>query len=147
MTIRRLPLPLGPSTLLTLCLLMAAAGCHAVNFYTPTLQAPVPARMEAPRELSKVSLPTYRIEPPDVLWIGSVKLVPRPPYQIGIFDVLQIRALGTLGEEPINSYYLVEADGSVNFGPIYGSVRVEGMSVEEANREITLHLQTILRCR
>ena len=92
-----------------------------------------------------VSLPAYRIEPPDVLRIELVKLVPRPPYRIGAYDILQIDVLGTMPEQPINGYFLVEGEGFVTLGPAYGAVRVEGMTIDEATDAVTRHLQTILQ--
>ena len=78
--------------------LAMATGCHAIDFYTPSLQKPIPAGNEPPRELSMVSLPVYRIAPPDVIRIEVVKLVPRASYRIGPSDMLLIRVLGTLRE-------------------------------------------------
>ena len=37
-------------------------------------------------------------------------------------------------DQPIDGYYMVEAEGVVNLGPAYGSVRVVGMTLEEARR-------------
>jgi polysaccharide export outer membrane protein len=127
------------------CLSVVAGGCRAVDLYTPSLQAPVPPALEPPRELSKVSLPTYRIEPPDVLYIDIIKLVPRPPYWIENYDVLRICVSGTLSDDPINGYYLVEDDGNVTLGPAYGRVRVAGMSIEGATGEITSYLAKLLQ--
>ena len=92
-----------------------------------------------------MSLPTYRIEPPDTLQIEALKLVPRPPYRIEAYDVLQISVQGTMPNQPINNYYLVEGEGTVNLGPAYGTVRVTGMTIEEANEEITRKLQVTLQ--
>ena len=64
---------------LAIGVLAMATGCHAIDFYTPSLQSPVPPELEPPRELSMVSLPAYRIAPPDVIRIEVVKLVPRLP--------------------------------------------------------------------
>jgi len=61
-----------------------------------------------------VSLPTYRVEPPDILQIEMLKLVPLPPYRIDIYDVLQIRVLGTIPDQPIDNMYLVEGEGIVS---------------------------------
>ena len=52
---------------LALSLSVVAPGCHAIDFYEPSLLAPVPRAFEPPRELSKMSLPLYRIEPPERL--------------------------------------------------------------------------------
>ncbi len=131
--------------LLVLVLLASGlAGCHAVDFYQPVMQQPVPPALEPPRELSMMSLPTYRVEPPDLLTIEMLKLVPRPPYRIDIYDVLQIRVMGTLPNQPIDGFFLVEAEGIVTLGPAYGTVRVAGMTIEEATRAITKQLQGVL---
>jgi polysaccharide export outer membrane protein len=91
-----------------------------------------------------VSLPSYRVEPPDILQIEMLKLVPLPPYRIDIYDVLQIRVLGTMLDQPIDGFFLVEAEGIVTLGPAYGRVRVAGMTVEEASEVITRKLQEVL---
>ncbi len=131
--------------MLAMCLSAAVTGCHAVDLYTPSLQAPVPPAMEPPRELSMVSLPTYRIEPPDLLRIEVLKLVPRPPCPIEPQDVLQIRVLGALQGEPISGLHLVEGEGNVNLGIPYGMVRVAGMTTAQATEEITRHLKSMLQ--
>lgn len=123
---------------------VALAGCQAVNFYDQTLDEPVPAAVEPPRELAMRSLPQYRIEPPDVLQIELMKLVPLPPYRIESYDVLTIMALNTFLDQPIQGYYLVEAEGTVNLGPAYGTVRVAGMTIEEAQIAIMTKLMNIL---
>jgi len=120
------------------------AGCQPLDFYTQSPQQPIPAAVEPPRELSMVSLPAYRIAPPDVLEIEVLKLVPLPPYRAEIYDVLQIEVAGTLLDQPIAEFYLVEGDGTVNLGPPYGSVRVQGMTIDEAAATIETHLKQIL---
>jgi polysaccharide export outer membrane protein len=133
------------------------AGCQAIDLRSPSLEEPVPAIMEPPREKSLVSLPSYRIEPPDVLQLEVFKLVPLPPYRAEIYDVLQIQVMGTLPEWPIGpvdaygrptpdgGYYLVEAEGTVNLGPAYGTVRVAGMTLAEIEAAIRQHLLQVLR--
>jgi polysaccharide biosynthesis/export protein len=127
-----------------LLLLAGLAGCHAVDFYDQSLQRPVPPALEPPRELAMMSLPAYRVEPPDIVQIEMLKLVPLPPYRIEAYDVLQIRVLGALMEQPIDNYYLVEGEGVVTLGPAYGTVRVAGMTIEEATETITRKLQEVL---
>lgn len=135
----------SPIRLLILAVLtLSLAGCHAVDYYDSSLQRPVPPPMEPPRELAKMSLPTYRVEPPDMLQIEMLKLVPLPPYRIDIYDVLQIRVLGTILDQPIDDFFLVEGEGVVSLGPAYGTVRVAGMTIEEAKAAITSKLQELL---
>jgi polysaccharide export outer membrane protein len=129
---------------LAVCGLLGLVGCHAVDFYDSSLQKPIPPEMEPPRELRMVSEAAYQVEPPDVLMIEMLKLVPLPPYRVDIFDVLQIRVVGTLLDQPIDGFFLVEAEGIVTLGPAYGTVRVAGMTNEEAAAAITRKLQAVL---
>lgn len=129
---------------LLLGLTLGITGCHAVDFYEPALQKPVPPALEPPRELAMMSLPAYRVEPPDVLQIEMLKLVPLPPYRIDIFDVLRIRVYGTILDQPIDDFYLVEGEGVVSLGPAYGTVRIAGMTIEEATEVITRKLEAVL---
>ena len=59
-------------------------------------------------------------------------------------DVLQIRVMGTLVDQPIDGFYLVYPDGQVALGPSYGRVKVGGLTWEQAEQKITRHLTTIL---
>ena len=123
-------------------LCLALAGCRSFPSYEygDTGGPPV---LEPPRELAKASLPVYRVEPPDVLQIEVLKLVPLPPYRIETLDVLQISGAGTLPEQPIAGYFLVDAEGLVDLGPGYGSVRVVGLSIADARRAIETHLRNL----
>jgi polysaccharide biosynthesis/export protein len=100
---------------------------------------------EPPRELSKVSLPTYRLEAPDTIRIDILQLVPRSPYRAATYDVLSINVRGTIPGRPINDYFLVNGEGQVDLGPGYGTVRVAGMTTEQATDAVTKHLRGMLR--
>jgi len=134
---------LAPAVL-AIGILCTLIGCHSVDYYDDSLQQPVPPALEPPRERSMVSLPSYRVEPPDILQIEMLKMVPLPPYRIDIYDVLQIRVIGTILDQPIDGFYLVEGEGVVSLGPAYGRVRVAGMTIEEANAAITRKLSELL---
>ena len=147
---KRMRQPAWPTVAgLMLALLPAVLGCHSVlpvvDYYEPTLQQRLPAPLQQGRELDMVSLPAYRVEPPDLLQLEMLKLVPRPPYRAEVFDVLQIQAAGTLPNHPIEGFYLVETEGVVNLGPAYGTVRVAGMTIEQMSQEITNHLAEMVR--
>src|SRR5271165_1546407 len=71
---------------------------------------------DTPRELAKMSLPAYVIEPPDILLIDAVRVVPLPPYKVQPLDVLLIQATDTLPDQPISGLYGVEPEGTVNLG-------------------------------
>lgn len=118
------------------------SGCQQCNY-------------EIPRELKKVSLPDYVVEPPDILLIevsGGQKL---PNAKIRPGELLNVRVGNTLPvdtfDDPvsrafkqIDDTYRVQPDGTINFGPEYGAVPVRGLTLPEARRLIELHLQQTL---
>jgi polysaccharide export outer membrane protein len=72
---------------------------------------------DMPRELSKVVLPVYTIEPPDILVIEAIHIVPRSPYSLRTGDVLAINVIGALPDAPISGAFPVQPGGMVNLGP------------------------------
>jgi polysaccharide export outer membrane protein len=104
-----------------------------------------PPDNQIPKELAKVSLPPYTIETPDVLLIDALRVIPKPPLRIEPFDALYIQVPGAPATEPISGVFLVESDGTVNFGTTYkGPVSVEGMTLAEAKAAIEKHLKDTL---
>jgi polysaccharide export outer membrane protein len=127
--------------------LAASNGCTA--FMEPRNPLPItpaeaPPTSPVPRELEKVTLPRYVVEPPDILLVEGVKLVPKSPHRIETFDVLLVRVVGELPEEEIDNTYNVDADGTVNLGPTYGRIRVVDLTIEEAEDEVRDELARIL---
>lgn len=111
---------------------------------------------DLPRELKKVSLPDYVVEPPDILLIevsGGQKL---PNAKLRPGELLHVRVGNTLPvdtfDDPvarafkqIDNTYRVQPDGTLNFGPEYGAVPVRDLTIPEARRLIELHLRQTLR--
>ena len=132
-----------------LAALTAGAGCqalpHQTNVQAAAADTPVRAHTLPPRELCKVVLPTYIIEPPDVLLIDAIHVVPRPPYHLRTLDLLSIQVQGTLPDAPIAGVYSVEPGGLVKLGARYGSVKVGSLTVDEAEAAINKHLLTYLK--
>jgi len=121
----------------------SSTGCQA--FFAPVSPIPVTpaaasAASDVPIELHKVTLPPYVIEPPDILLIDVVRMVPKPPHYIQPFDVLAIQVSGVSETEPIRNFYVVDEAGQIDLGPSYGSVQVADLSIEEARTAITNHL-------
>jgi polysaccharide export outer membrane protein len=116
------------------------ALCAALTGCVPTHKALV-ADDALPRETDKVNMPDYVIEPPDILLINAVRVVPLPPYRIEPLDSLLIQVSGVLEKEPIAGLYPVDPDGTVNLGLTYGSVRVAGLTLAEAKEAIEKHLK------
>ncbi|MHB1033366.1 MAG: polysaccharide biosynthesis/export family protein [Pirellulales bacterium] len=126
-------------------LLAMCAGCQSVATPPESVVTGTLPPNDVPRELCKVALPTYRIEPPDILLIDAIKVVPKAPYRIEPLDTLLIAVVGTLPDLPIAGNYLVEPGGTVNLGASYGMVRIAGMSIEEATAAIDKHLKQIVQ--
>ena len=119
---------------------------------------------DMPRELSKVSHPIYRVEPPDILLIDAVNNIRPANSPLHAGDTLTIRLQNGLPldvkSDPqispleyqfeleqevslkiINGEYTVDTLGDIDFGPAYGSVRVDGLTVEQAQAAIEQHLR------
>jgi polysaccharide export outer membrane protein len=104
-----------------------------------------PEATPVPTEKSKSSLPSYVIEPPDILLIDAVRIVPKAPYHIEPTDVLQILVTGTLLGQDIAGQFPVDPAGDVNLGPAYGRVKLGGRTIDEATEVVEKHLRRILR--
>jgi polysaccharide export outer membrane protein len=111
-----------------------AVGCRAAHPQMPAGALLPPADM--PRELAKVVLPTYTVEPPDVLVIEALHVVPKSPYFLRSGDVVAVNVLGTLPDAPISGAYSIQPGGIVNLGTPYGTAKITGLSIEQAQEEI-----------
>jgi len=137
-----------------IALLPAASGCLSHGRPQRSLRQQVmvdancpptdPERLPA-KELAKITLPAYVIEPPDILLVDALRVVPKPPFRIQSFDTLQVIVEGTLLDQPINGFYAVEPGGMLDLGPSYGKVMVGGQSLDEAREAVHRHLKRILR--
>lgn len=135
--------------------LVALAGCqgpltvrgqsNSIAAHPQAQPGVTPWVASVPTEKDKSTLPTYIIEPPDILMIDAVKLVPKAPYHIEPLDVLQIQVANPLIDQPIAGPYPVDPGGAVDLGPAYGKVLVEGQTMDEAQHTIETHLKSILR--
>jgi polysaccharide export outer membrane protein len=94
-----------------------------------------------PRELEKASLPPYIIEPPDLLTVDALRLVPLPPYHVEPLDALFLQVSKVDPENPIErGIYQIEPEGTLNLGLAYGRVHVVGLTVDEVKAAIEKHL-------
>jgi len=78
---------------------------------------------DVPRELSKIFIPNYIIEPPDILLVEAIPSLP---------------------DQPVQGEHLVRPDGTINLGT-YGSVRVGGMTLDEARAAIKEKLSQYIK--
>lgn len=98
-----------------------------------------------PGELRMRQHPPYVIEPPDIIKIDAVRLIPRPPYLIEPLDTLMIQVAECLPNQPINGIFPVSPDGLVSLGFTYGTVRVVGLTPEQAALAVRTCLKKVIR--
>ncbi|MGE0374283.1 MAG: polysaccharide biosynthesis/export family protein, partial [Planctomycetaceae bacterium] len=120
------------------------------------------AESDIPRELSKVSFPTYRVEPPDILLIES-GLITRGEHEKlkrGEEVIVQVENGVPLEVDPdipplqmdaemplqvafrvVNGPYTIDPDGTIDLGPIYGKVQVADLTLPEARMAVEAHLR------
>jgi polysaccharide biosynthesis/export protein len=130
------------TTLLPAIILAAAfsSGCHS---WLVRKQPFVPP--EVPKELNKMNLPDYRVEPPDILLIEAVRAIPKPPYRAEPLDVLYIALANGIPNEPLAGQISVDPDGTINLGVTYGgTVSVVGKTIPEIKATLEKHLATTL---
>ena len=113
-------------------------GLPAVVVAAAVPEAP---HLPMPNEKAKTFLPAYVIEPPDVLTIDGIRLIPRPPYRIEPLDVLLISVPEALPAQPIAGPYTVTPEGTVYLGTSYGAFRVSGLTLEQAAAAIKAGLR------
>jgi polysaccharide export outer membrane protein len=109
-----------------------------------------------PRELEKVPLPDYIIEPPDILLLGALRLVPLPTQEIQPLDKLLIqfpsdpsaineKDLDNLAKtnRVISDVLTVDPSGTVYLGPRYGRVTVAGLLLDKARAAVEKRLKEV----
>jgi polysaccharide export outer membrane protein len=98
-----------------------------------------------PTELQQVSLPPYVVAPPDILYIDAARLVPKPPYRIEPLEVLLVQVTETLPQQPINGPFVVTPEGNISLGYGYGTVHVQGLTIDQIQAALRSHLANTLR--
>ena len=121
-------------------IVLSTTGCRLIAPQFP----PADGVCHVPRELKKSTLPPYVIEPPDLLLIEAIHVVPKQPYHLQPYDTVAIQASGTPAEAPLSGVFPIGADGAVTLGPHYGAVNLLGKTVSEAKELLVKHLSTIL---
>lgn len=104
-------------------------GCFGHGNHVP--DAPMvqgPAPLAVPSELSKISLPPYVVEPPDILLI-EVYTLPQTKGQPAT----------VLSPQPIGGQHLIRPDGTVNLG-IWGSLAVSGLTTDQIRDLVKKHI-------
>ena len=118
-----------------LLLIASSGGCHFIYpGRNPGGPKPcVPAQI--PRELSKTTLPDYIIEPPDVLDIEAVSLIPKSPYKLHPLDVVTVVTSGLPEESNLTGQYIVQPSGTIQFG-LLGTLPAAGRTTDELQQAL-----------
>lgn len=128
----------------TILTAMLLAGCHVTHphHHAAHLAKQNPPPHDMPKELAKVALPVYTVEPPDILVIEAISVIPKQPYLLRGGDLISVfvPAIQTEPNDPITGPYPIQPGGVVNLGPNYGTIRVAGMRIEEAQAAIEAYL-------
>jgi len=126
---------------LLIAMLVLSTGCivSRTALFDPK-PAGTPAFRDVPKEGAKSSLPQYFLEPPDIITVEAVHLVPKDPYLLRVFDVIALDVVGTPDDEPIFGNFSIEPGGMVKLGSSYGAVRIEGLSLADTEITIARHL-------
>lgn len=86
-------------------------------------------------------MPDYIIEPPDILTINAISLIPRSPYQLSQLDVVSISTAGLFEEGTIAGEYTVQPNGTIQLGYEYGAIAAAGKTVEQLQADILNQLR------
>lgn len=113
------------------------AGCGSVGCAHLSPPAVIPAPPDVPRELSKEALAAYVIEPPDILLVDALRLVPKGAVRIEALDIVLLRVTNTFPDEPLDGPFQVEPDGTIDLGLTYGGkIRLADLTPEEARKAL-----------
>lgn len=129
-------------TLAAVGLVAGGMGCHSVAKQPPQ---PIPD-LQLPKELNKVTHPTYTVESPDILLIESTRTIPLPPYVVQPLDALLLVGKDDDPTEPIKGIYPVEPDGTVNLGETYGGkFQVADLTTKDIEKKLTAELRKLFK--
>lgn len=140
-----IPTSSAAARVLCVCLLVVTtmSGCKTI-YPGRSHKGPQPCIPEViPREQAKVTLPDYIIEPPDILRIDAISLVPKSPYQLQVFDALSISTSGLSQDELIDGQYVIQPDGTIQLGHDLGAVVAAGLTSEQLQTQILEKLKQI----
>ena len=126
-------------------LLVSTSGCH-MTYPGRKPNGPAPSIPQCvPRELAKVAMPEYIIEPPDILTIEATSLIPLQPYHLQPLDVVNISSSGLPEDVVLSGDYLVQPNGIIQLGYTFGPVPAVGKTVQMVQQEILERLKVEFR--
>ncbi len=86
-------------------------------------------------------MPDYIIEPPDILTIEAISLVPKAPYMLRPLDVVSIFSSGLTEVDAIAGEYTIQPNGTIQLGHSYGSIQAAGRTSAQLKEAILTQLK------
>jgi polysaccharide export outer membrane protein len=97
-----------------------------------------------PTELNPTAHPPHRVAAPDILYIESLRLVPKGPYKLLPMEVLQVTVTGFF-KDSINGAFMISPEGTINLGNSLRPIPVAGLTVDRAQQTIVDYLRLIVK--
>lgn len=98
-----------------------------------------------PREQAKVTMPDYIIEPPDILTIETIGLIPKLPYKLRPLDVVTVFSAGLPDDIELAGEYTIQPNGTIQLGHALGLMPAAGKSVSQLQTELIGKLKETYR--
>lgn len=116
-------------------MLLVSTGCQTFGRRAePTPMVVQPP--DVPRELCKAVIPEYIIEPPDVLTIDAIRLLPKQPYKLQPLDTLAVQIVSNAGETIYQASSAIDPSGRLPLGPVFGTIEAADKTVDEVRDAI-----------
>jgi len=126
--------------LCVIILLSTTSGCRLI-YPGRDPEGPKPRiPMEIPREHAKVTMPDYIVEPPDILTIEAITLIPKSPYQLRPYDVVTIFSSQLPEADTLAGEFTVQPNGTVQLGRSIGPIQTAGQTVQQLQEAISARL-------
>jgi polysaccharide export outer membrane protein len=124
-----------------LFLLLLCTGCqlHSLSKQQQPVRL-ISQPVGVPSELCKASVPDYIIEPPDILTIEAIRILPRQPYLLQSLDSVTVQIVDASGLSLYEATSRIDPSGNLTLGPLFGSIEASGKTIEEVRDSIRLEV-------
>ncbi|MFO0180943.1 MAG: hypothetical protein ACK517_04065, partial [bacterium] len=101
-----------------LFLLLLCTGCqlHSLSKQQQPVRL-ISQPVGVPSELCKASVPDYIIEPPDILTIEAIRILPRQPYLLQSLDSVTVQIVDASGLSLYEATSRIDPSGNLTLGP------------------------------
>ncbi len=114
---------------------LLCTGCHGLSTRSEPVRC-ISQPIGVPSELCKASIPDYIVEPPDILTIEAIRILPRQPYKLQPLDSLLVQVLDSSGETLYDATSRIDPSGKLPLGPLFGSIEASGQTIDAVRESI-----------